>query len=113
MPPAPRATPPAVAVTPAELRDMMGLTAAITRSLAVVEFDLEGTVLTANQNFLDVMGFTLREVVGQHHRMFCTTEHAESQAYRDFWKKLASGCFVQDVFRGVAKVGREVWLQAT
>jgi len=114
MPPVPRATPPPSAVvTPAELRDMMGLTTALSRSLAVVEFDVQGTVLTANQNFLDVMGFTLREVVGQHHRVFCTAEYADSPAYRDFWKKLGAGGFVQDEFRRVAKGGREVWLQAT
>ncbi|MBZ5740869.1 methyl-accepting chemotaxis protein [Nocardioides mangrovi] len=94
-------------------RDLTGLVAALDRSLAVIEFELDGTVITANQNFLDLMGYSLPAVKGKHHRMFCTPEHAESQEYADFWARLRAGTFVQDEFLRLTRDGREVWLQAT
>ncbi len=90
-----------------------GRVEAIGRSMAVVEFALDGTVLAANQAFLDTMGYTLDEVQGRHHRHFCQPEHAASQAYRDFWRKLGDGEFEAGVYRRVARNGREVWLQAS
>jgi methyl-accepting chemotaxis protein len=94
-------------------RDLLGLVAALDRSLAVIEFELDGTVITANQNFLDLMGYSLPAVRGKHHRIFCTTELAESQEYADFWARLRAGTFVQDEFLRLTRDGREVWLQAT
>ncbi|KQW45175.1 chemotaxis protein [Nocardioides sp. Root1257] len=94
-------------------RDLTGLVAALDRSLAVIEFDLDGTVITANQNFLDLMGYALPAIKGNHHRMFCTPEHAETPAYADFWARLRAGTFVQDVFLRLTRDGREIWLQAT
>jgi methyl-accepting chemotaxis protein len=94
-------------------RDLPGLVAALDRSLAVIEFELDGTVITANQNFLELMGYALPAIRGQHHQMFCTPEHAESEEYGAFWARLRTGTFVQDEFLRVTRDGREVWLQAT
>ena len=58
---------------------------AINRSQGVIEFELDGTIYNANQNFLDVVGYSLNEIKGKHHRMFVTPTHARSKAYKDFW----------------------------
>jgi methyl-accepting chemotaxis protein len=86
--------------------------AAIDRAQAVVEFDLKGIVTGANANFLELMGYTLAEVKGQHHRMFCDAEYARSEAYRAFWEKLARGEFDGGEYHRVVKGGRDVWIQA-
>ena len=86
---------------------------AIDRSQAVIEFALDGTVLTANRNFLDAMGYTLAEVRGKHHRMFCEPSLAASADYAEFWQRLAAGQFEGGIYKRLAKGGREVWLQAT
>ena len=104
---------PASAASPADGRDLTGLVDALDRSLAVIEFQLDGTVIAANQNFLDLMGYSLAAVRGEHHRMFCTPEHAESQEYADFWSRLRAGTFVQGEFLRLTRDGQEVWLQAT
>ena len=98
---------------PAQLEDYAGLVAALDRAQAVIEFDLSGHVVTANQNFLDLMGYELDEVVGHHHRMFCPTAYTETPEYEAFWTDLAGGAFNSGEFRRLAKGGREVWLQAT
>jgi methyl-accepting chemotaxis protein len=85
---------------------------AIDRSQAVIEFDLDGNVVTANENFLRVMGYSLREITGQHHSMFCPQEYITSAAYRDFWLRLRKGESIGERFHRVGKFGREVWLQA-
>ncbi|MGI4862262.1 MAG: methyl-accepting chemotaxis protein [Janthinobacterium lividum] len=90
-----------------------GRLAAIDRANAVIEFDLEGNVLYANQNFLDTMGYTLREVVGKHHKQFCEPDYVKSSEYRDFWSKLGRGDFYTGRFMRVTKHGYAVWLQAT
>lgn len=95
------------------LRDLSGLAAAVHRSQAVIEFDLQGRVLTANDNFLAVMGYTLEEIVGHHHRMFCEPAYTESRAYADFWDRLALGEFDSGEYKRVTKDGQQVWLQAT
>ena len=89
------------------------LLAALEHVQAVIEFDLEGRVLRANQLFLDLMGYTAREVVGQHHRMFCPPEVTASDAYRALWEGLRAGQVREDVFLRVTKAGRPVWLQAS
>ncbi|MCZ2822642.1 PAS domain S-box protein [Modestobacter sp. VKM Ac-2977] len=98
---------------PAQLHEYASLVAALDRAQAVIEFDLTGHVVTANQNFLDVMGYELDEVVGEHHRMFCDPAQADTQEYRQFWAALATGAFSSGEYRRLAKGGREVWLQAT
>jgi len=86
---------------------------AIMRSQAVIEFSLDGTVLTANQNFLDVLGFGLDEIVGKHHRMFVDPAEAQSAAYQAFWQDLGRGKFQSGAYRRIGKGGREIWIQAT
>ncbi|MCP5292063.1 MAG: PAS domain S-box protein [Burkholderiales bacterium] len=86
---------------------------AIDRGQAVIEFNLDGHVLTANRNFLAAMGYTLREIQGQHHSIFCTGEYTQSEEYRDFWLRLNEGEFVSGRFHRVGKFNRDVWIQAT
>ncbi|GGM18412.1 methyl-accepting chemotaxis protein [Pseudomonas asuensis] len=93
--------------------DYAGKVAAIDRSQAVIEFDLNGRVLTANDNFLKVIGYRLDEIQGQHHRMFCHDELLNSPAYRHFWEKLERGEFDSGEYRRLGKGGREVWIRAT
>jgi methyl-accepting chemotaxis protein len=85
---------------------------AIDRAQAVIEFDLDGNVITANRNFMAAMGYTQREIVGQHHSMFCSGEYIQSEAYRDFWLRLGEGEFVSGRFHRLGKYNRDVWIQA-
>ncbi len=87
--------------------------AAINRSQAVIQFDLDGKILSVNQNFLDVMGYTEAELVGRHHSLFVAPAERDSPAYNEFWSILRSGRFHSGEFRRIAKGGREVWLQAS
>lgn len=86
---------------------------AIDRSMAVIEFNLEGEVVSANQNFLNLMGYRREEVIGQHHRIFCLAEDSRSDDYRHFWARLNKGEFMSDRFCRVTKQGQQVWLRAT
>jgi methyl-accepting chemotaxis protein len=86
---------------------------AIARSQAVIEFSLDGTILGANENFLNAMGYSSGEIVGKHHSMFADAAYAASGEYRAFWDRLKRGEFVADKFRRVGKGGREVWIQAS
>jgi methyl-accepting chemotaxis protein len=90
-----------------------GRIAAINRSQAMIEFDLTGHVLDANENFLAVMGYELGELKGRHHSLFVVPEERESAAYRQFWSDLARGEFARGQFMRLAKGGREVWIQAS
>ncbi|NWD76806.1 PAS domain-containing methyl-accepting chemotaxis protein [Pseudomonas gingeri] len=87
--------------------------AAIERSMIVIEFDLNGTVLRANENFLKATGYRQEQVVGQAHRMFCTPDYARSSEYSQFWTRLKSGQFESGTFERVAADGRIVWLEAS
>ena len=86
---------------------------AIDKSLGTIEFNLDGTIITANKNFLDLMGYSLQEIQGKHHRIFCDPVYTDSQQYKDFWKKLGSGEFDAGEYQRLAKNGREVHIQAT
>ena len=79
----------------------------------MIEFDLEGTILQANDNFLQTLGYTLEEIRGRHHSMFVDPEHVRSSAYRDFWARLGRGEFDAGQYRRVGKGGREIWIQAS
>ncbi|MFF5075417.1 PAS domain-containing protein [Actinoplanes sp. NPDC000266] len=92
--------------------DAQGKIQAISRSQAVIEFGLDGHILDANQNFLDLVGYSRDEVVGRHHRMFVSAAEAQSQAYQEFWRQLVAGEFVSGEFCRIGQGGREVWLQA-
>ena len=98
--------------TPASA-DLVAVYQALDRVMAIIEFDLDGTVITANQNFLDALGYELEDIVGKHHRMFCAPEYAESAEYAAFWEKLGKGEPVEAEFKRFGKDGREVWLQAS
>lgn len=86
---------------------------AIDRAQAIIEFELDGTILAANQNFLDAMGYAADQVIGAHHRMFVERAEASSAAYADFWKRLQAGELQGGLFRRVGAGGKEVWIQAT
>ncbi|TGN08184.1 methyl-accepting chemotaxis protein [Leptospira ilyithenensis] len=86
---------------------------AVNKSQATIEFNMDGTIITANHNFLEVMGYTLYEIKGQHHRMFAEVKLAGSEEYRQFWATLNSGEFQTAEYKRIGKGGREVWLQAT
>ncbi len=86
---------------------------AISRSQAVIEFMLDGTIITANENFLQTVGYELGEIIGKHHSMFVDPDYARSAEYKQFWNDLAKGNFQSAVFRRVGKSGREIWIQAS
>ncbi|GAB3838982.1 methyl-accepting chemotaxis protein [Dactylosporangium cerinum] len=94
------------------LAELRGKYSAVDRAQAVIEFDLEGNVLTANDNFLRTMGYSLREIKTQHHSMFCTQDYITSPEYRDFWLRLSRGEFLNGRFHRIGKYGRDVYLQA-
>jgi methyl-accepting chemotaxis protein len=87
--------------------------AAIGRSQAVIEFKLDGTIVTANQNFLDAMGYSLPEIQGKHHSMFVPADQRDSAEYRGFWAALNRGEYQAAEFKRVAKGGREIWIEAS
>ncbi|HRL22680.1 MAG TPA: PAS domain-containing methyl-accepting chemotaxis protein [Alcaligenes sp.] len=89
------------------------LLAAIDRSMAVIEFDLDGHVRRANANFLGLMGYESAQVVGHHHAQFCCPEEVQSAQYQAFWATLNQGGFVSDQFRRRTREGRTVWLRAS
>ena len=93
--------------------DHAGQLAAIDRSQAVIEFTPEGTVLRANANFLQAVGYTLDEIQGRHHRMFVDPEYARSAEYAAFWQKLGRGEFHTGEYRRLRKDGSEIWIQAS
>ncbi|MCJ2144726.1 methyl-accepting chemotaxis protein [Methylobacterium sp. E-066] len=95
------------------LLDLDGQITALHRSQAVIAFDLAGTILDANANFLEAMGYRLDEIRGQHHSLFVDVGERAGAAYREFWAKLAQGTFAAGEFRRIAKGDREVWIQAT
>ena len=96
-----------------ELMDMRGQLAAIGKAQAVIEFSLDGKILTANDNFLKTLGYTLDEIKGQHHSMFADPVYRASAEYRQFWDKLGRGEFDAGQYKRIGKGGREVWIQAS
>jgi methyl-accepting chemotaxis protein len=99
---------------------MLGLTSdakhilnAISKSQAVIEFDLNGNILKANENFCNAIGYPLSEIVGKHHSMFCDPAYAATQEYRDFWARLGRGEYDAAAYKRIAKGGREIWIQAS
>ena len=102
-------------VTAVKMRnaEFEGKVNAISRSQAVVEFDLEGHLLEANRNFLDLLGYTIEEVRGKHHKIFVDPEHVTSDEYATFWDRLRRGEFQAGEYKRVDKDGREIWIQAS
>ncbi|MDH5721716.1 MAG: PAS domain-containing methyl-accepting chemotaxis protein [Alphaproteobacteria bacterium] len=96
-----------------EYAELKGIVGAIHRSQAVIEFELDGTILTANENFLSVMGYRLDEIKGKHHSMFAEPEYAASQDYKDFWSRLRAGEFQAGQYKRFGKGGKEIWIEAS
>ncbi len=86
---------------------------AISKSQAIIEFDLKGNVLTANENFCKAVGYSLEEIVGKHHSMFCDPAYATTTEYREFWARLGRGEYDAGAYKRVAKGAREIWIQAS
>ena len=97
----------------AENLDLVAQITAIGRSQAMIEFELDGTIVTANQNFLAGMGYGLAEIEGKHHGMFVDAAYRESPEYARFWNDLRSGKFQAGEFKRVNKSGEVIWLQAS
>ena len=93
--------------------EYQGQTEAISRSQAVIEFTLDGEIVTANENFLGALGYQLNEIVGQHHRMFVDPKYAQSAEYQEFWKRLKGGEFASGEYRRIKKDGSDIYIQAT
>ena len=93
--------------------DDSGKLAALDRSQAIIEFKLDGTIVTANKNFLDTLGYTLEEVRGKHHSMFVEPAERSSPAYVEFWAQLNRGTFQSAEFKRVGKNGKQVWIRAS
>ncbi|SDO08306.1 methyl-accepting chemotaxis sensory transducer with Pas/Pac sensor [Methylobacterium phyllostachyos] len=94
-------------------REAQAKLAALDRVQGVIEFDLTGRILSANQNFLDVVGYTLPEIVGQHHSLFMDSAQRDSEPYRAFWERLRTGAFESGQFQRVGRGGRPIWIQAS
>jgi methyl-accepting chemotaxis protein len=90
-----------------------GKIAAISRAQAVIEFNLDGTIITANDNFLNTVGYSLPEIQGRHHSMFVEPAERDGNAYRDFWARLARGEYQAAEYKRVGKGGKEIWILAT
>lgn len=93
--------------------NFIGQIEAISQSQAVIEFNLDGTIINANKNFLSAMGYSLEEIQGKHHRMFVEDSFARSAEYKEFWEMLNRGQFESRVYKRLAKGGREIWIQAS
>ena len=93
--------------------DFEGQVKAIDKSQAVIEFDLDGTIRNANENFLRTVGYSIDEIRGRHHRIFVEAAYAQSAEYRAFWEKLARGIYDAGEYKRIANGGREIWLQAS
>jgi methyl-accepting chemotaxis protein len=98
--------------TESQLIDAQAQLGAIHAAFAVIEFQPDGTIITANENFLNTVGYTLAEIQGQHHQKFVDPEYARSPEYRNFWAKLGRGESQMGEFHRFGKGGKEVWIQA-
>ena len=87
--------------------------AALSRSMAIIEFDPTGKALTANENLCKMLGYTLAEIKGKHHSQFMDPDYARSAEYREFWAKLMRGEFDSQEFKRIGKDGREIWVLAS
>ncbi len=93
--------------------DQSGKIAAISKAQAVIEFNMDGTVITANDNFLNALGYSLDEIKGKHHSLFVDEAYKQSPSYKEFWAKLNRGEYDAAEYKRIGKGGREVWIQAS
>ena len=105
----------AIDITEQKLRDAdyQGQIEAIDKSQAVVEFEMDGTIIKANDVFLDAIGYTLDEIKGRHHKMFVDPADRDGEAYREFWETLNRGEYTRGEYKRIGKDGREVWIQGS
>ena len=102
-------------ITASKLRnaEYEGKVTAISRAQAVIEFNLDGTIISANDNFLNVVGYSLNQIQGKHHRIFCDPDYTKTQEYKSFWEKLGRGEFDTGRYMRLSSDGRKIWIQAT
>jgi methyl-accepting chemotaxis protein len=93
--------------------DALAKLKAIDKVQAIIEFELDGTIITANDNFLAAVGYSLDEIAGKHHRMFAEPDYAASREYTEFWDKLRRGEFQAAEYKRLGKGGKEIWIQAS
>ena len=86
---------------------------AINQSNSVIEFNISGNIVYANQNFCNSLGYTLEELKGKHHSIFCPKDYSDSDEYKEFWSKLKNGDYISAQINRIKKSGEEIWLQAT
>ncbi len=103
----------ASAITAEKAAELEAIVAAIGKSQAVIEFQMDGTILAANDNFLTTLGYSLEEIRGRHHRMFVEPAEQNSPAYAEFWAKLNRGEYQSGEYKRVGKGGKEIWIQAS
>jgi len=103
----------ALAVCQAQILKFEAKYLAVDKSTAMIEFLPDGTIISANENFLTTVGYRLDELKGQHHRIFCDTSYAESREYIKFWAELAAGQFVRERFLRLNKQKQDIWLEAS
>src|ERR1700754_995261 len=96
-----------------DFADAKALADAIGRSQAVIEFAMNGSIITANENFLSAMGYSLPEIRGRHHSMFVEPDERRSAGYREFWARLNRGEFQAAEYKRIGKGNKEVWIQAS
>ena len=95
-----------------QFMDYAGQVAAINKSQAVIEFELDGTIITANENFLKTLGYRLDEIQGKHHSLFVEPSYRDSAEYKQFWRDLGDGKFQAAEYKRIGKGGKEVWIEA-
>ena len=96
-----------------EMKEMSAFNDALHRVQAVIEFDMNGDIIDVNENFLDILGYTLEAVRGKHHRMLCDPAYAASADYTKFWARLANGNFERGEYKRITADGEVVWLNAS
>ena len=96
-----------------KIKDLLAQVTAINKTQAIIEFNLDGTILNANKNFLNVISYNIDEIVGKHHRIFCESSYFNSNEYRLFWEKLNRGDFDSGEYKRIGKDGKEIWIQAS
>jgi methyl-accepting chemotaxis protein len=97
----------------AEVKNLRAQIAALSKAFAVIEFDLEGNILTANENFCKTLGYTLEEIQGKHHRIFVDPDYASKPEYSAFWEKLRRGEFSAGQYQRFGKGGKTIWIEAS
>src|SRR5260221_555936 len=95
------------------MRELEAKLQAIGKSQAVIEFKLDGTIISANENFLKALGYTLAEIQGKHHSLFVEPAYRDSAEYREFWANLNKGQYQAAEYKRIGKGGKEVWIQAS